>query len=241
MIFDTHSILEVLDAAADVYNFPMLDNLYVKLAAARMSLYRSDTDWGLVIEIFGSSCKSRLPDTDIYTFASTLVNRDKPEDYVTLAAYQAYLTANPHNESRFIYPIQEGDWLNLQAQQVAPEATFIPLRDQLVPVPGPDDYLQNGIILATEQPAVFELCRCLAAQYRDHVLASDQERRTSLPPNLDLILQLDEWHHPDLADDQLPADTETFQQIAQVLATGDVDFYKPTETANTHWKNWDYL
>ena len=35
-----------------------------------------------------------------------------------------------------------------------------------------------------------------------------------------------------------PSSYETWQQLAQVLATGDVRYYRPTLPPNTHWSNW---
>jgi hypothetical protein len=49
---------------------------------------------------------------------------------------------------------------------------------------------------------------------------------------------LDEWNHPDLANSELPSQSETFQQLAQVLATGDTSKYWPSKAPNSHWKNW---
>ena len=72
-------ILSVLDRCCEWLYFPMLDNGYIYLAATRLSLYRSVQDWALVIEIFGFSPKYGMPKIDIYTFASSLHNRSKPE------------------------------------------------------------------------------------------------------------------------------------------------------------------
>jgi hypothetical protein len=53
------------------------------------------------------------------------------------------------------------------------------------------------------------------------------------------LLQLDEWHHPNVADStQKPSGAEAFQQLARVLATGNVTLYRPTLASNTHWRNW---
>ena len=38
--------------------------------------------------------------------------------------------------------------------------------------------------------------------------------------------------------DNRPSYYETWQIIAKVISTGDISFYKPTLTPNTHWKNW---
>jgi hypothetical protein len=35
-----------------------------------------------------------------------------------------------------------------------------------------------------------------------------------------------------------PGVYETWQQLAKVIATGDISFYKPTLPPNTHWSNW---
>jgi hypothetical protein len=43
------------------------------------------------------------------------------------------------------------------------------------------------------------------------------------------LLQLEEWHHPNLADGDLASSSDTFRQLAQVLATGDVDLYRPSK------------
>ncbi len=107
---DSDAILAVLDECCDAFTFPMLDNGYMYLAATRLSVFRSDSDWALVIEVFGFSPRGGLPDTHIYTFASRLHDRDTPAKYVSAEAYKNYLRNNPNNESRLVYPISEGDW-----------------------------------------------------------------------------------------------------------------------------------
>ena len=59
-----------------------------------------------------------------------------------------------------------------------------------------------------------------------------------VPADLPRIFQLEEWHHPDLAGDELPSRSRTFQIIAMVLETGDADQYRPVEEPNTHWRFW---
>jgi hypothetical protein len=101
-------ILGILDACCEASTFPMLDNGYVYLAASRLTLYRSDLDWAMVIEIFGFSPRSGAPDVTVQTFASRLYNRNPRESYVSDDAYKGYLRNNAHNESRSYFPI-EGD------------------------------------------------------------------------------------------------------------------------------------
>ena len=46
---------------------------------------------------------------------------------------------------------------------------------------------------------MFELCRFLAHDHREAVLATETERRVSILSEMRQIMLLDEWHHPDLA------------------------------------------
>jgi len=81
-----------------------------------------------------------------------------------------------------------------------------------------------------------ELARSATA--RADVLARPDERRANVPPALTEVLVLDEWHHPDVCGQELPSASPTFQQLARVLATGDVAHYRPTLDPNTHWRFW---
>lgn len=62
--------------------------------------------------------------------------------------------------------------------------------------------------------------------------------RRRIPVDLPEVLRLDQWNHPDLVSGLRPSDSETFHQIADVLATGDLSRYAPSLPPNTHWSNW---
>jgi hypothetical protein len=241
MNFSPNHILDVLDQCAAAFTFPALDNGYVYLAATRLSLHRSRTNWAIVIEIFGFSPRAGLPDIQVYTFANQLYDRNPVERYVSREAYEQYLAHNPYNESRFFYPIGDGPWLGIDddAEVVAPTANEVVVRGQPIPIPSVEEYALHGIELqAPPQVQVFELCRFFGAVARDRVLATPYERRVSVLPALVEILQLEEWHHPDIVDGEQPSSSQTFQQLAQVLVTGNVDLYRPSQPPNTHWRHW---
>lgn len=240
MTFDRNAILGILDQCSQAFTFPMLDNGYVYLAATRLSLFRSDIDWGMVIEVFGFSPRSGLPDTSIYTFASKLHNRNTPEQYVNYAAYEKYLRNNPHNEFNTVFPVEEGPWQDDEnVEIVSPNAKQVFIRGNSVEIPSVQEYERHGIIL--EEPPnvqVFELCRYLADVSRDNVLARPEERRISVLPEMQQILQLEEWTHPDVCGEEFPSKCSSFQQLAEVLVTGHAGLYKPDAPPNTHWRNW---
>jgi hypothetical protein len=99
-------ILATLDAACESYAFPMLDNGYVYLAATRLALFRSSAEWAIVVEVFGFSPRTGLPDLAVSTFGSTLHDRNPPANYVSDDAYRNYLRKHPHDERRYFSPIR---------------------------------------------------------------------------------------------------------------------------------------
>jgi hypothetical protein len=233
-------ILRVLDNAAAGFTFPMLDNGYLYPAATRLSLHRSETDWALVIEVFGFSPRSGVPDVGVSTFASRIHGRKTAGDFVNERAFKNYLSQHEHDEVTFFFPLDEGDWQSRDdIEAVDPTARSVSVRGSVVPLPDRSAYADHGIELA-DPPGVqvFELCRYLAAVARDQVLATPSERRTNVLPEMAEILVLDEWNHPDLVNDQGPSSSETFRQLAKVLASGDVADYQPALAPNTHWANW---
>lgn len=70
---------------------------------------------------------------------------------------------------------------------------------------------------------LWDVLRRLVPQYRDLLLADEQELRDRIPADLPEILRLDEWHQPDFpGEDSPPSDAEVYQQLADVLASGDI-------------------
>lgn len=231
MHFTASEILAMLDQCDESFTFPMLDNGYVYLAANRLSLYRSRSHWAMVIEIFGFSPRPGRPDFHIATFADHLRDRNNPQKYVSIQAYEQYLARKPYNESRFFYPIEEGDWQDSADRElIAKNATQIMVRGKPHPIPALDAYTRYGIEL--ERPPrvnTFELCRLLAAVARDDVLATPEERRVSVLPHMIEILRLEAWHHPDIAAGEPPSSSQTFQQLTDVLMRGAATNYQPTQ------------
>lgn len=234
-------ILAILDACCDSFTFPMLDNGYVYPAAARMSAHRSLTDWALVIETFGFSPREGFPSLTVQTFGSRISNRKSPDSYITAEAHQRYLAANPYNEFRSEYPFDESDWLDPDDDElVAETATNALIRGEVFATPPPEAYAAAGIeLVAAPRVHAFEFCRIAAELRRENVLATSVERRFNVPHELTQLLVLDAWNHPNVVlDAERPSRSEAFQQIAQVLVTGDIAHHRPTVLPNTHWSNW---
>ncbi len=222
------AILALLDACAANYcDFPMLDNAYIFPVDVRLTLYRDPARWALVLEALGFSPKAGIDAEqiilDLHVFGNCLSR--PPGLCPTLCPVTS---AAPLFVAPWPGKLLPGARLSLCGYEV--------------PLPtDPEAYRAAGIELRSP-PDVwgFEALRVLLPDYRALLLATEAERRAHLPADLPAILQLDEWRHPDLADDELPSHTETFRQLAAVLCTGDPACYAPTVPPNTHWRHWPH-
>jgi hypothetical protein len=61
--------------------------------------------------------------------------------------------------------------------------------------------------------------------------------KLEVKPAPPLLLQLDEWIHPDITNGQTPGQSPSFQAVAKVLVTKNPQFNVKDEP-NTHWSNW---
>jgi len=233
--FTREEILSQLDDCAHGYEFPMLDNGYNYPADVRLSAYRDEMRWAIIIEDL--NCHNRAYQHDAfshcaYCFGNCL--KGSPglgKDFTSS-------TSDSPNESIFV----DGDDSVEEngSAIVRSDLKEILIRDQIVPVDlTPENLLAKGIALE-EAPIIhdYELLRSLLPENRDLLLATEEELHQHVPSDLPLLLRLDEWHHPDLSGDELPSESETFQMIADVLVTGNINRYSPTKAPNTHWSNW---
>jgi len=224
--FTTTEILEQFDHCARDCTFPMLDNGYVYPVDVRLEAYRDEGRWAVVIEVVGFHYRAGGIDgisNCLHLFGNCLKRRPG--------------TANED----FLYPTGDGSPFDHEfGATVRPDAKSIHIRDVDVPLHLSQSAFQVAGIDLLEPPTVFiyELLRLLTLSHRQLLLATEEELRDRVPPDLPMILRLDEWHHPDLAGDERPSTSETFQMIADVLVSGDAGVYQPALEPNTHWSNW---
>jgi len=228
-LYTEKEILNQLDDCAREFNFPMLDNGYIYFADTRLSAFRDQTRWGLIIEVIGYSPRGGGHggiQTCLYCFGNALKRPPGAMDEDFL-----FLTDDgpdgPTFDEEYDSDVLEG-------------VSAIRIRDRVVPLEITEETLAREGIELVEPPQITgaDLVRHLIIEHRELLVATEEELRDRIPPDLPLILRLNEWHHPDIAGDELPSQSEAFKLIAQVLVRGDSSSYLPTEEPNTHWKNW---
>lgn len=227
MSFSAREILAQLDACAERYEFPMLDNGYVYLAETRLHVFGDSDRWAMVIEVLGANNRADGHggiDNCLHLFGNCL-------------------TVEPGtcNEG-FLYPTSDGpEGPTFDAgQAVRREAKTIRIRGEVVEIPT-REVLRNSngeVIWRGRKLENYQLLRALVPEFRDRLLATEDELRRFIPPDLPEVLRLEDWFHPDLCENEIPSENETFQLLAEMLASGDPGVFQPTAEPNTHWTNW---
>lgn len=236
MPYTANDVLAQLDHGAERLGpgFPALDHGYYYPGDVRLSAYRDVEHWGIVIETLVCNASavggghSAMEDI-LYYYGNHLAVRSGMSDRSV-----RQVTADGPSGKTFASELEAYHFTAVT------NAGPIRIHDQVVAIStDPRDYDAAGVAL--QEPARiqhFELLRWLTSRYRNLLLASDEELEEGFIDDLPLFMRLDGWRHPDVLHGQKPSDLETFQMLADALATGDACRFHPREAPNTHWSNW---
>lgn len=213
--YTVDEILNCLDEANGNLDFPGFDNINLHMVSARLTGFRSDTHWIIVFEELVSW----------YSLAGI-----QP----VLAIYAFSNRSDLENglvETLFPVEIEnEDDWKHTNAIHLTIRGEPLTLDTQSI---------------QRHQNFGFDLLVHLLPEYRSKMLATEKELQLIASNDLLQVIQLDNWHHPDVfgcnyqADRHFqPSDAKSMQMIAKVLVTGDPNFYNPCEESNVDWRKW---
>lgn len=224
-------ILEQLDTCAQDFNFPVLDNGYIYPVTSRISIFGNKEKWVIAFEVVGyhyrfnghtgvenclyiyGNCLPFYPGLNNANVLSTTADSDEGPTFVT----DIYGTLNPAVNTMLI-------------------------RDEKITIPKDPAFYTSRNIELQNPPAVrvYEFMRACLTEHKTAFMATENEIYDCFGQDIPLLMQLDEWFHPDIASEEKPSDNETFQLIATLLETGDISAYKPTKQPNNHWRNWPF-
>ena len=234
MPYSAAEIIAQLDDCAlqPGYRFPALDLGYSYLADARLVAYRDDEHWGLVLETLICSSKGSGHDAIL----------DELYFYGTCLRQSPGLNENCiwKRTSDGTGGVTFGSELEAYYFTTVSNSSPIRIRDEIVPITTEVAYYDAAGVELEDPPRVqhFELLRWMASRYRHLLLATDEELLKGFDEYIPPFLRLDAWRHPDIIRGEKPGDTETFQMLAEAIATGDPRMYRPSKPPNTHWSNW---
>jgi hypothetical protein len=225
----SEEILQALSEAAKKSDFPALNNLYFYLAGVRMAVFRSPSEWLIT---FQESAVSVKHDMECVNTVSAYGNR------VSSPGTQYGFTPR---DTPCRVPVSPS---GLRAASLNPLDFTLEFPGQLVRrfTPLRKDYEFAHVDLADASPNSAKILRYVLSIARNDVFLSNSEILTITGRSMsDVVpfLVLDEWEHPDVAEDELPSDVSCFRSLAEALASGHPERYHcEVESINSHWWLW---
>lgn len=228
-MMDKQEILRQLDTEAESYVFPMLDNGYYYHGDQRLTIFRDESRWAILLEVLAYNNHMYGLDgvtTIANVFGNCLTGWNDNDNFNYFASDNG-LETFLYDEANYV------PYLN-------PKVNSFKIRDADIPVIfDKEHYKAKNIALEYEDKITpWEFMRGLIPEYSNLFWLTTEEISKKIPTDLPVFMTLDNWHHPNLVVDEKPSDTETFQQLADVIVTGDKKLYNTKETNNTHWINW---
>ncbi len=214
----SEDVLVQLDRAQAEYRLTGPGNPRFPSAALRLSAFTSEEEWLLVIQSLAWSARGGGFVVDLQAFGSNVAEADREGSEPILdelwAADGTFL-ADPHDFT----------------VRIAGEACRYR--------PSSSEYQTLGIDLS-RTPKALAVLRWISERDTDRLLLTPQQivarhRKDSL----ELLFTLDEWQHPDEAEDQPPSEVPCFKCIAQCIQERSArGLAVCREGSNTDWRRW---
>lgn len=220
---DTENVLDLLDDYARIFDFPVLDNDYMRMADCRLSTFR-DNKWLIVFQIIGFNVKASLFYNTVYAYG----------DIISQSGIYSSLEIFREHPDR---PFEDDDGNVL----LDPTDFSIILDDVRYDYSlMEEEYVQAGVLPEMQMEPEAKILRWLCHSLPGRFFLDDEEllEILELPP-IKPFLQLQKWSHPDIAGNELPSNNKCIQNIALSLIQDDTTLYScPSEQINTEWFNW---
>ncbi len=219
-----------------------LEDGYLNISSNKIHLFADENRWAVVFEKNGYHNRQMAIRKELIFYGNCLSNLDRgglDNKYICNAKF--FILSSEQDLQKVCKEFEE----------VFETAETIKIRDKELPIEHDlEVYKKHNIPWQkydqTKKTIGIEcLTRMLNFQHPEVFNSTEAELRTCLPKDLPKIMTLDEWYHVDCAKPimygdnvPLPSTVETFQLIADVLATRDKSKYKPTKKVNSNWRNW---
>jgi hypothetical protein len=221
-------ILTDLDKHAAEFNFPVLDNDYLDYAAARLSAFRSETDWAIVFEILSFSEREVEFVNDLYAFGSCVSRQGFIGEEIPFSSITRRPLFDPETNV-FI-----ADWSQWAMEFKGKELLFSPTLEE---------YRKAGITIyqnaRAEQWREIDLLRFLLHTLGDDLFLSETDLLAHLPScgMMPVFLQSRQWQHPDISSGERPSKNVSLRSLVNALSNRDPAMFEQGRP-NTHWSAW---
>lgn len=218
MSYTAEDILQQLDRSAAEFRFPGFNNMNYHLGAARLSAFRNSRQWALIVE-----------EVCWWPGAGGIVQNLSAFGNGLKAEELAFPGQSGWQPGQIYWPFSsvecgfdEDGELSYGQVKVRGEAVSLEAKDPPPEVP------ERGFAILVQ----------LVELDRNRLLCTHQELRRIVPAELELLVQLDQWQHPDVYLGELPGQNESFRNLAEVLASGELSRWRPPARPNVDWRLW---
>lgn len=215
-------VLSQLDAAQDEYALLGPGNSHYPSAAVRMIAFVSDVDWLLSLELLAWGRREGQFVRLLQFFGSTV---EEPGEFSSAEPVHGSPESPLFVDGKLQADLYD---LTISMDGSLRHLTFTPT-----------DYASAGIEVEEMAPEL-ALLRLLANRYPEQLMLDADAVLTECDrKGYHHLFTLDDWRHPDPAEDELPGELPCFQGIAESIASGQVrELSACSDEANTHWSNW---
>jgi len=221
-------ILEQLDTYAKDYDFPMLNNIYFHNADVRLTAFRNSSEWLIVFE---EICVSKKQCSFINSVSAYGNKIQKPgtQQAITIISENPDIPIWDDNRNFLLDPWNCTVVINGELKN------FTPSRE---------DYSRARIDVESDLEVSAKILRLLTYKIPNEFFQTDKKLleicgRTNL--NLNKFIQIYDWYHPDIADDELPSQSVCLESLSLAIERNEKNLYRcPEDSFNTHWSHWQY-
>ena len=201
--YSADGILSQLDNYAMHFDFPVLNNVHLRLADTKLNIFRSSEEWLMVFEIIAYDVRAHEFVNTIYAFGNKLLS----PGFQTSVEIMREAVGFPleDEEGNSIIDIQ--DFTVLINDTIC---NYHPTQEQM---------LASGIEQPAEMPSEAQLLRLVCFLEPNRFFIPQAElllllRKSYLAGFMDLY----DWHHPDVAQGEIPSQNSCFQSLAESIA-----------------------
>lgn len=220
MTYSRCDILRQLDQSAEQFRFPGFNNVNYHLGTARLNGFRNSHQWAILIEEICWWPASGGIVQNLSAFGNSL--REKDLAFPGQSAWLPGMIYWPHSSIQCSF--DDCGELSYSKLQIRGQTLDLDPRE------------------VAEQPEVpergFAIMVHLIESFREKLLCTPEELRLVVPSELELLVKLDQWLHPDVYLGELPSQNESFVNLAEVLVSGDVSCLRPSTRPNVDWRVW---
>lgn len=219
-------ILSILDKEALEYNFPMPDNLCNYNAGMRLTAFRSMQEWLIIFEMLNYTQNHEFLN-EICAFGNKLEVQGFAFESPVLIETIKNTSFYKENGNFCIEPSQ-------CSVQFKKESVSVCFHDE--------DYQKARVDQNSKAPTPAKLLRLFASAFNKNIYEENENLLKLVGRSNSGLMQfikLEEWQHPDLAQDELPSQSISMLSLSEALEEGKPEIYFcPKEKINSHWYYW---